>query len=91
MSNRKSYIGFALDSGVGKYGESDISLIPAASGYRDRKTQELIITDNYSKVIKAFTDGPDLIKSVRELRVAIPMSQIISVRIFYPHLYTGSH
>ena len=45
LRNGKSYIGFALDSGIDRpQGEPDVSLIPMASGYRDKYTQELETT-----------------------------------------------
>ena len=34
LRSGKSYIGFALESGITRQGESDIALIPMASGYR---------------------------------------------------------
>ena len=37
----KSYIGLALNSGLQAHNESDVALIPLASGYRDPDTQEL--------------------------------------------------
>ena len=37
LRSGKSYVGLALNSGLGTRGESDISLIPMASGYRTRR------------------------------------------------------
>jgi len=90
MSSGKSYIGFALDSGVGKYGESDISLIPVAGGFRDKDTQKLTITDNYATVVKSLVDSSDSVDSARRFRVVIPMSQIILARTFDPEIYIDS-
>ena len=81
LKNRKSYIGSVTDSGAINDGETDISLIPVASGYRDQDTQELHITTNYAPVIKkAFF-------SYTDFRIVIPMSEIVSVRLFDPKTY----
>ena len=55
----KSYIGFALESGMTRRGEADIALIPVASGHRNKDTQKLEITDNYAPVIQKFLNLED--------------------------------
>lgn len=52
LKSGKSYIGFALESGITSQDESDISLIPMVSGYRNQDTQELEITTNYAPVVQ---------------------------------------
>lgn len=81
LQNRKSYIGSAIDSGAINYQETDISLIPVASGYRDKDTQELRITTNYAPIIrKSYA-------TYKNFRVVIPMSEIVSARLFDPKTY----
>ena len=38
-------------------GESDVALIPLASGYRDQETHELVITTNYAPAINEYLDS----------------------------------
>lgn len=81
LRSGKSYIGFALESGIAKDGESDISIIPMASGYRSIDTQELEIMTNYAPVIE------DSELDYTDFQVVIPKSEIVSVRLFDPETY----
>ena len=83
----KSYIGLAVESGIGQYGETDVSLIPVASGYRDRDTKELRITTNYAPVIQqALLQSSEI--AVEDFQIVIPISEIISARVFIPEVYS---
>ena len=86
LRNRKVYVGFALNSGVVGHGESDIELVPMASGYRDGDTQDLEITTNYAPVIWESLEGSSRL-AYEDFRVVIPMTEIISARIFLPEAY----
>ena len=81
LRSGKSYIGFALQSGIAISGESDISMIPMASGYRNKDTQEPEITTHYAPVI----EGSEL--DYTDFQVIIPKSEIVSARLFDPELY----
>lgn len=85
LQSGKSYIGLALASGIGQDNDADIVIVPVASGYRDQKTRELEITTYYSPVIDEVLEKWDL--SYRDFRIVIPMSQIVSVRLFFPEAY----
>ena len=89
LRNGKSYVGFALRSGMTRHGESDVALIPTASGYRDKDSQELKITNNYERVILKYfeldPENSDVL--VEDFRIVIPMSEIVSARIFLPEAY----
>ena len=50
----KCYVGRPFDSGLSTHADSDVSLIPLMSGYRDDKLQ-LSITTFYSDVVDDFT------------------------------------
>ena len=86
LRNGKSYIGSAVDSGIGRHGETDVSIIPMASGYRDKDTQELRITTHYTPVILRLQEQTPGF-SVDDFRVVIPISEIVSARIFLPAAY----
>ena len=86
LRSGKSYIGLAIDSGIGRFGETDVSIMPMASGYRDKDTQELIITTHYTPVIKRLQERRPAIDE-EVFRVVIPISEIVSARIFLPEAY----
>lgn len=79
LRNGKAYIGSVLDPGLGS-DDSDIALIPVLSGYREKDTQELKITTSYSRVISKAISDYDL--SLGYFRVVVPMSEVVSARIF---------
>ena len=82
----KSYIGFARESGMTRRGEADIALIPVASGYRRKDTQELEITNHYAPVIQKLltcesSSESDLV--YEDFQIVIPLCEVVSARIFY--------
>lgn len=79
--NRKSYVGFPQESGIGARDECDVSLIPLASGYRDEETGKLVLTTSYAEVLGAGHAPPE------RFLVVIPVSEIVSARHFDP----GAH
>ena len=89
LRSGKSYIGLARESGITSQGESDIALIPVASGYRDKDTQELKITTDYARVIQeSLKESPETSNLVyTDFQVVIPMSEVISARIFDFRVY----
>ena len=95
LRSGKSYIGFALASGIARHGEPDIALIPLQSGYRKSDTHELEITTNYAPVIlRSFTEQEERQETSSDLedfRIVIPMSEIVSARIFDPEVYENLH
>lgn len=88
LRNGKSYIGFvngfSVEGGIVRRDESDVALIPIASGYRDNDTKELIITTDYSLVIREWLkeNRPD--SSGKDFEIVFPISEIVSARIFLP-------
>ena len=89
LKSGKSYIGFVLERQIAAFGESDIALIPMKSGYRDKNTHELVLTTDYISAIRKCLDDrltiPDL--HYEDFRVVIPMSEVLSVRIFHPEVF----
>ena len=97
----KSYTGLALNSGLQAHGESDIALIPLASGYREPDSQELKITTYYAKVIKEWLDeleepaegneerevSEERLDDLNDFRIVVPMSEIVSARLFDLDVY----
>ena len=95
LRNRKIYIGLGLESGIGTSSESDIALIPMYSGYRDKDTLNLHIEIDYLSVIWEFLEydeGRVLAEdadpwSSEEFRVVIPVTEVVSARLFDEELY----
>lgn len=85
----KSYIGFALESGVAAGGEPDIAIAPLVSGYRHSETRELKITTHYGPVLLSESEIKEQpAKAVLEyFCVVIPLSEIASARRFDPDAY----
>ena len=81
LKSRKSYIGIALKGRMLNISEPDISIVPIASGYRNRETLELEITTNNASMIG------DSYRDFHDFRVVIPKSEIVSVRLVDPELY----
>lgn len=89
LRSGKSYIGFARESCISSHGETDVALIPMASGYRDKDSQELKITTYYAAMIEDSLSRdpslPDL--SLEDFEIVFPMAEIISARIFDFEVY----
>ena len=86
LRSGKSYIGLALESGIATHGEPDIALIPIASGYRSEETHKLQITTNHAAIFEEFlSESSDMV--YEDFRIVIPMSEIVSARIFDPEVY----
>ena len=75
-----------VKSGIGSQGEGDIELVPMAGGFRDKDKQELEITTTYAPVIWKSLEGSSGL-AYEDFRVVIPMTEIISARIFLPEAY----
>ena len=86
LRSGKSYIGFVLESGIARQGESDVALLPLKSGYRKEDTRELEITTDYAPVLwQSLEESPSLV--YEDFRIVIPMSEIVTARIFDPDVY----
>lgn len=89
LRSGKSYIGLVLDPGLGVNSESDAAIIPMLSGYRSHDTHELEITTKYAPVIRDFLehDDPGFGLAYEDFRVIVPLSEVVSARLFDEDLY----
>ena len=86
LRSGKSYIGFVLESGIARHGEADVALLPLKSGYRKEDTHELELTTDYAPVVwKSLEELSNL--DYEDFRIVIPMSEIVTARIFDPDAY----
>ena len=86
LRNRKVYVGWAVDSGVGSSPDADVALVPMYSGYRDEDTLDLRLTIDYQAVLEGHLEDNDALMP-EDFRVVIPMSEVISVRLFDEEVY----
>jgi hypothetical protein len=84
LDNRKSYIGLPLESKSVSTPNTDVSVIPLYSGFRDKKTLKLTLTQNYGPVVMTHTypNNPYSDWIADDFSVVFPMSKIVSVRFF---------
>ena len=81
LRSGKCYIGYAIKSHFTGHRDSDVALLPVASGYRDKDTHELVITTSYSSIIREFSIERAE-REINDFRIIIPRAEIVSVRYF---------
>ena len=81
LKSGKSYVGLATAIPISTQADADVSLIPYASGYRDRDTQDLRLTVNYAPTLRRVRDK-ELDLDYSDFRIAIASSEIVSARFF---------
>ena len=88
LKTGKSYIGFPVGNTISRWPEADLTLLPVSSGYRNRDTQDLVITTHYAPAMQAhFAEPPADRWDLADFRVVIPRSEIVSARIFDPEFH----
>lgn len=81
LASNKVYVGWALEAKVAKPERKYVEICPLYSGYRDRKTQEMVLTINYARALLVHID--ELEDNFRdEFRVVIPVAEIRTARPF---------
>ena len=83
LRSGKSYMGYVIESQLPRQSEADVVLVPMASGYRNLETRELEFTTHYFSIFDKFDN-----KEIDDFRIVIPMSEIISVRLFDEEVYS---
>ncbi len=79
--NNKVYIAY-INKISEPIGHSFVSLIPNISGYRDKETQELIITTNYLPILKRIIEEGKKSEIDDKFGIIIPLSEIQMVSKF---------
>lgn len=89
LKTRKVYIGFVLRSFDPTYDRKYIVLLPTISGYRDEKTQNLILTTDYTAVYQQLMaeDETRLIRGIDDFETVVPVAEIISANLFDWEVY----
>lgn len=96
LESRKVYIGFAINSGLGKVSETDAIILPTASGHRDEKTLALALDVDYAPIINRFLPSEEngqMIgqRGLMDFAVVVPLREIVSTRVFDHEIYNISH
>ena len=81
LRTRKSYVGLATEMPIALEGAADVSLVPIVSGYRDKETQELQLTQNYAPLLVEAIAGQSEV-NYEDFRVVISFQEIVSARLF---------
>jgi hypothetical protein len=91
LKNQKAYVVLSLDSV--RIDRKYLSVLPLWSGYRNKDTQEVTFTVNYSKVYQQLVEKrknglepPDRIEDSFEL--VVPADLVASATLFDMHLYS---
>lgn len=84
LNTRKVYIGMVIRCGMGRSRDYDVKILPFVSGYREENTNELNIVRNYLAILKARKG----VVNLKELAIAFPISQVVSVRLFNIDVYS---
>ena len=79
----KCYVAAAQQIEMALPGDSDVAVTPLLSGYREPETRRFRITSNYGPLLRHSRGAGQLL----DLRIAIPLSEIVSVRPFDIELY----
>lgn len=87
MANGKVYVGFPRESGVTVTGESDIALVPLASGYRDEVDKTMVVTTRYDQTLDALVGHRNSQLRFDDFQVILPMREVKSARFFDPQAY----
>ena len=87
LSNSKCYIGLVVESQFSRKRESDLVLVPIASGYRDKNNCELVLTTNYTPIILEFMENYPGQYEYDDFRIVIRMSELTSAHFFHPEVY----
>lgn len=82
LASGQSYVGSPIQGTFGHRDDGDVAIIPVASGYRDNETQALVMTTNYAPAINSLPGS-----KLGSLKVAFPMRDIVSARLFDHALY----
>ncbi len=87
LNSNKCYIGYVVQSPVQTpYANPDTAyttMLLTASGYRESKTRELILTTWYSDLLASNSGDQNL----SDFTIVIPISEIISARVFNFEIY----
>ncbi len=86
LKEGKCYIGTPMKGTFGVRDSGDIAMLPIASGYRDEKTRDLQITVNYGPVFAKLVKSEEAV-DLEDFRIAIPVREVISARVFSPAIY----
>lgn len=84
LNSGKVYIGSPLSEIP--FESEYLRMIPYFSGYREKETKKLIVSNAYAEEIESILNG-DAQKSLQKFRVIILTNEIVSARLFYPEIF----
>jgi uncharacterized membrane protein YdcZ (DUF606 family) len=87
LDNRKVYVGYVWESPNLRLGMNHVLLLPAISGYRDRKTLEVEFTTNYIRLWAPESEQSKPAVPASEFVAVIPVNTIKSASVFDMTIY----
>ena len=87
LRNRRTYVGFVTESGVGKTLDADAKLIPRYSGRRDPNSLRLTLDTDYPSIMAQLQRRNRPVATDSEF--VVPLSEIVSVRLFNREVYNA--
>lgn len=88
LNSGKVYIGSPLSEIP--FESEYLRMIPYFSGYREKETKKLIVSNVYAEEIESIltkNQNDDAQKSLQKFRVIILTNEIVSARLFYPEIF----
>ena len=88
LEGGKSYVGAPLSrTFLARGDDGDLVVVPILSGHRDKDTRDLSLTVNYAPVLRTQLEDGGQDFELEDFRVAIPMREVVSARLFDPDAY----
>ena len=87
LRSRRAYVGFVMESGVGKTLDADAVLVPLYSGRRDQESLRLILDTDYPSMLTQLQR--DNRPAPSDSSFVVPLSEIVSARLFDREVYNA--
>lgn len=87
LRSNKCYVGYVVQSPFASHGATDVEILPTASGYREQETRELRLTTDYFRDFLISENSPPDDLQFEDFIVVLPMSEVISTRVFNLEMY----
>ena len=84
LRSRKLYIGFVTGQNASRHSDMAVSMLPIYSGHRTEDKLNLVIDIDYRHTVERllFDDAESEDWNPNDLRIVIPVGEIVSVRQF---------
>lgn len=88
LDSRKTYIGFVARTTEPNIEHANITILPVYSGYRDKDTLKLIITNSYEDVFDYLLSESEGDFQAEDFYIVLPVGNIVACHIFNDEVYS---